>query len=247
MEEKRSIREKLENRALTVTHGPVRGVGFTTPFQSSTPLRLAGEEYDAPRFCDPEPLEAEGVCKIVATPARFNAVNNLDGNADPFSGGWCARKVGPLDPFYRLQAEASLLSRRWRARMNERLESLGLTQARSTVLFALSQHPEGLSQRELADRAGIESPTLVRQLDALEAQGLVRRVASLHDRRVNRIELTETAGPTLDQIRAVFRSVHAEFLQAFDPTEIMGCTATLSAVRARLDEEPSPGADRRAA
>jgi MarR family transcriptional regulator, transcriptional regulator for hemolysin len=58
-----------------------------------------------------------------------------------------------------------------------------LTQARSTP---------GLSQTELAERVGIEGPTLVRHLDRLCRDDLVVRRRDPLDRRVTRIELTES-------------------------------------------------------
>jgi MarR family transcriptional regulator, transcriptional regulator for hemolysin len=47
------------------------------------------------------------------------------------------------------------------------------------------------SQHELARAIGIEGPTLTRQLDQLEAAGLVRRVPHPDDRRAVRVEPTE--------------------------------------------------------
>lgn len=92
----------------------------------------------------------------------------------------------PLD-FIR---ECILLGRKWRARVDEQLKDHGLTAARLTVLYWVNELPEGTSQRELADIVGIEGPTLVRQLHALEAQGLLERVPMTSDRRAKGIRLT---------------------------------------------------------
>ena len=71
-------------------------------------------------------------------------------------------------------AELGRVSRRWRAELDERLRHTGLTQARWLALFQVSQQEGALTQRELADLLGIEGPTLVRILDGLEKQGLIR-------------------------------------------------------------------------
>ena len=49
---------------------------------------------------------------------------------------------------------------------------------------------EGCSQRELAERMGIEGPTLVRHLDRLEREGLIERRRDRADRRITRISMT---------------------------------------------------------
>ena len=54
-------------------------------------------------------------------------------------------------------------------------------------------HNEGASQAELACLLGIETPTLKRQLDALEAQGLAERRPLAEDARKYAIHLTEAA------------------------------------------------------
>jgi MarR family transcriptional regulator for hemolysin len=55
-----------------------------------------------------------------------------------------------------------------------------------------------LSQRELADRLGLEAPTLVPQLDRLEREGLIARRRDRRDRRVVRIDVTDEG---LDHLR----------------------------------------------
>jgi MarR family transcriptional regulator for hemolysin len=55
---------------------------------------------------------------------------------------------------------------------------------------ALRAEPPGFSQRELAAKLSIGGPSLVRHLDRLEAEGLVRRQSDPHDRRVTRIAIT---------------------------------------------------------
>ena len=54
----------------------------------------------------------------------------------------------------------------------------------------------GLPQAQLADAIGVSPVTVSRHIDALEAKGLVSRVAHPHDRRSKLIEMTER-GSTL--------------------------------------------------
>jgi MarR family transcriptional regulator for hemolysin len=97
--------------------------------------------------------------------------------------------------------ECLLLARKWRSYSDGRLREAGMTQARATVLYWLDVSPEVLTQRQLAVIVGIEGPTLVRQLNALEAKGLIERVPVPGDRRANGIRLTAAAEP-------IVRTVH---------------------------------------
>lgn len=108
--------------------------------------------------------------------------------------------------------ECILLGRRWRVRLDERLRQSGMTAARLTVLYWVSNLPEGTSQREIADTVGIEGPTLVRQLHALEAQGLIARVPLLNDRRAKGIRPTEAGAAVLDDLYKVAEELSVEHL-----------------------------------
>lgn len=64
---------------------------------------------------------------------------------------------------------------------------VGLSQWR--VVWALVMQ-SGLTQKEIADKVGIEGATLVPVIDKMEQEGLLRRKPDSKDRRVNRIYLT---------------------------------------------------------
>ena len=74
------------------------------------------------------------------------------------------------------------VSRDWRRRLDERLKPLGLSQAKWRALLHLS-FGDGISQRELSERIGIEGPTLVGLLDRLAKDGYIERRESRDDRR----------------------------------------------------------------
>lgn len=88
--------------------------------------------------------------------------------------------------------DLSPTSRKLRTLFDARVKSRGLTYARARMLLQLSQ-ADGLTQGELAEALAIEQPTIVRQLDAMVAAGLVERRPCDTDRRVRRIFLTEAA------------------------------------------------------
>ena len=131
--------------------------------------------------------------------------------------------------------ELGRVSRRWRVRLDERLKHTGLTQARWIVLLQLSQAGE-LSQRELAERVGVEGPTLVRVLDKLEDQGLVTRSACGGDRRVKHINLTTAAGPVLGEITRISRELRAELLADVPGEELGKALQVLKVIGDRLEK-----------
>ncbi len=58
-----------------------------------------------------------------------------------------------------------------------------------------------ISQRELSDRAGIDSSTMVQRMDALADRGLVKRPRSTDDRRSYEIELSPEGRAVLRRLR----------------------------------------------
>ena len=75
---------------------------------------------------------------------------------------------------------------------SELRKNVGVTISQWRVVAALVLYP-GLTQKEIADKVGIESPTLVPVIDKMEKEGLLKRKLDSKDRRVNRIYLTPKA------------------------------------------------------
>ena len=71
-------------------------------------------------------------------------------------------------------------------------KNAGVSLSQWRVVGALVIQP-GLTQKEIADRVGIEGATLVPIIDKMEKEGLLKRKPDSSDRRVNRIYLTQKA------------------------------------------------------
>ncbi len=111
-----------------------------------------------------------------------------------------------------------------------------MSQARWTVLNAIQHTAGGLSQKALAEHAGIEPATLVRMIDALEAQGLVERCASQDDRRINLVKLCPPAGPLIEQMDAIDAALSRELLRDYAAEDLDPLVQLLRALRSRLDQ-----------
>lgn len=124
--------------------------------------------------------------------------------------------------------------RLWRARMNERLRPLGLSQARWVTLRRLHQHGQALSQMELAALVGVEAPTLVGILDGLVRDGFVSRQSSTTDRRVKTIHLTAKAHHKIEKIEAVAQQLRLELMQQVDAAALDATIGVLDTIKTRL-------------
>jgi len=104
-------------------------------------------------------------------------------------------------PIGRQLALTSKALQQW---IDERLAPEGSSLTTWIVLWnTAATAPPGLSQRELADTMSIGGPALVRHIDRLEAQGLVRRTRDAHDRRITRITLTREGHVHLDRLKGI--------------------------------------------
>ena len=136
---------------------------------------------------------------------------------------------------FELVSECVLLGRRWRAKVDERLKPTGMTLARFTVLYWVNELPEGTSQRALAEVMGIEDPTLVRLVHALEAQGLIERAASASDRRAKHLRLTPAARPLLEELSHVTDAVSWEYLSRLEHRRLPSAIRLVREARAALE------------
>ena len=75
----------------------------------------------------------------------------------------------------------------------------GINLVQSKVIFALNMQ-SGPTQRELADKIGVESPTLVPIIDKMEQDGYVKRKNDSKDRRIKRIYATAKADSMWDSM-----------------------------------------------
>lgn len=97
------------------------------------------------------------------------------------------------------------LMRVLRERLDQSAQGVGLTFSRGRVVAVLSRM-EGTTQTQLAHAFQVEPPTLKRQLDALEAEGLVERRPMEGDKRKRGLFLTDHARAcSLDTMAATIR------------------------------------------
>jgi MarR family transcriptional regulator for hemolysin len=110
-------------------------------------------------------------------------------------------------------------NRKLRSFFDARVAEKGLTLARARTLFALSRRGS-LTQKELAEELEIETPTLVRLLDAMEKQKLIERRSDEIDRRAKRIHMTPAGLQTFEDVDAQAKAMRAEIALDISTDEI---------------------------
>jgi DNA-binding MarR family transcriptional regulator len=94
---------------------------------------------------------------------------------------------------------------------------------------------DGMSQAELSRVVAIEPPTMVRNIDRMVRDGLVKRVGDPADGRISRIYLTDRGRSLKDQLVPRAAAVNAATLQPLSPSE----GRTLRRLLAKVTAEPS--------
>src|SRR5262249_19413045 len=112
----------------------------------------------------------------------------------------------------RLTRGFTLVARRWRKYLDERLRRIGQSQARWEALFAVAMSREGSALGTIAKRVGVEGPTFVRMISQFEREGLVKRLASSKDRRASIVRITPKGEAALTEMRDLTTRVRKEFL-----------------------------------
>jgi len=89
------------------------------------------------------------------------------------------------------------------------------------ILFMLRHWTEGMaaSQKEIADRLGISTPTVAISIKRMEKAGLIHKVPDESDLRRNLITLTEDGKRQVDEAQDAFEETYAKMFHGFSPED----------------------------
>lgn len=118
---------------------------------------------------------------------------------------------------------------RYNASLREDLAKLGLTTPKMRTLAVLSV-VDGLLVGRLAVYAVVEQSTLSRALDALEADGLVRRTPDQEDSRAIRVSITEAGRAAFESLWPTMRQSYNRMFAGIDAAEHAAFVATLQKI-----------------
>lgn len=126
-----------------------------------------------------------------------------------------------------------LITHAWRTELDRRLRPLGFSHSRWLLLLHLSRN-DGCTHRELAESMGIEAATLVKLVDHMEKEGLLKRCASETDRRVKHLRLSAEGKKVVENIRSYATDLRKEVLSGLSPAEIKTALDVLNNIRSKL-------------
>ena len=131
-------------------------------------------------------------------------------------------------------------ARAWRTRLDQRLRPLGLSQGKWRTLIHLSQGGNKLTQKEIAERMGIEGATLAGLLDRLQEDGWIERRGSAADRRCKTVHLQRRSKAVLDKIFNTAHDLRAQLIEDISNRDLETCIRVLTRIREKA-EQPASG------
>ena len=139
----------------------------------------------------------------------------------------------PAAPLLRLLSSSF---KRSRARLQRELDEQGVHAGQDYLIEVLSEEEEGLTVGEIAERLGVEVPTVVRTAQRMEASGLVTKERDPRDRRRSRIVLTERGRAVEPAVRAALRDLERSAMRGLSAAERAQLLDLLARVRTNLGD-----------
>lgn len=127
------------------------------------------------------------------------------------------------------------VTRDWRRVLGLRLRPHGLQEAAWRLLLHLDLLGGSAPQARLAERMGIETPSLVRLLDRMERDGWVRRVADASDRRIKQVRPTPRGRAIMAKVANEASTLRSWVLADLDLNELARINAALALLQSRLE------------
>jgi DNA-binding MarR family transcriptional regulator len=151
----------------------------------------------------------------------------------------------PLSPAKNLYLLIHDVARLLRRVIDQRAQAIGLTSAQWRILSSVARaeflHHEPLNQAALADQMDMEPITLSRQIDRMEAAGLIERRPNPVDRRAYRLFITENSKPLLNSFKSIGTECMSGALAGVTDEEIALVTDVLSRMRNNIVARPEDG------
>ncbi len=105
--------------------------------------------------------------------------------------------------------------------------------------MTLLRHGDCIPQGVLAERVGIEGATIVRVVDELEREDLIRRIPDDTDRRVKLIQLTDEGRALAAKVEKTAARLRMAFLGDLDPDAVDVAMDVLRKLHEKFQNQPS--------
>jgi MarR family transcriptional regulator for hemolysin len=139
-----------------------------------------------------------------------------------------------LDLEFRVSRMLVMAGRRWVNLIDGLVKARkGQSRARWQTMFAIAFSDPPLTTIALANRIGVQWPTLIRVLDDLEGEGMIVRRDNPDDRRSRWIELSEKGRKITGEIQTILDPARSDILADLDDEELALCLNLLSRILGR--------------
>lgn len=135
----------------------------------------------------------------------------------------------------------ALLGRQWRRALNRQLQPSGLTEATWLPLVHLSRAEAPMRQKDLAAAIGLESSSIVRLLDELQAAGLIERREST-DRRARDVHITGRGKRLALQVEELSNTLRLQLLADIPASDLDTTMRVLRQLSAKLASDEGAAA-----
>ncbi len=99
---------------------------------------------------------------------------------------------------------------------------------------------DGLTQRQISERVGINAPTVVMAINSMERAGLVKRSPNREDRRKTNVFLTRRGHQLKNKLWPMAKDVYAVAFKNIERKDIAAMGRFLTQVWANLEAERRP-------
>ena len=135
------------------------------------------------------------------------------------------------------------VSRLLRRRIDQEAQAIGLSSAQWRVLATVARaelhNEDPPNQATVADLMDMEPITLSRQIDRMQAAGLIERRPDPRDRRAYRLYLTDQSRPLVEKFRIIAGRCVGMALDGISEKEVAQVHDVLSRVRENLAGGPA--------
>jgi MarR family transcriptional regulator for hemolysin len=126
----------------------------------------------------------------------------------------------------------------WRQAVERRLRRLGVSRVCWMTIAAAMQAHAPLSQSALADTLAVSRVSMVRTIDRLVKNGLVKRESSASDRRLKRIVVTDAGTHLYFLIKDEVATIRRQMLAIVELEKLVQLTELLETLQEPLRSSP---------
>ena len=144
-----------------------------------------------------------------------------------------------IDKEYRLSRLLVMAGRSWVTHIDNRLRAeTGQSRARWQALFTIAFGPQPVTLTDLGQRLFVQWPTLVRVIEGLAADGLIKRVDNPRDGRSKLVSLTPEGLAMVRRIQPILDAERHAMLGDLGGEELEQCAELLHRMFERVARMP---------